>query len=116
MSERNPPLKGTLTLIAMQGHENNGIKSVLNKIEIMLCYVMLWLISGSHIGESKWIVVCTSYSDIGGSLRTLVLGYKCERTFPAGVRPGSPSRDAANWLSWRFGRYDRLRRGGGMIG
>ena len=28
----------------------------------------------------------------------LVSGYECDRVFPAGVGPGSPSRDAANWL------------------
>ena len=27
-----------------------------------------------------------------------VSGYECGRVFPAGVGPGSPSRDAANWL------------------
>ena len=30
-------------------------------------------------------------------------GYECGRVFPAGVGPGSPSRDAANWLPSRFG-------------
>ena len=35
------------------------------------------------------------------SLRNLVSGYECGRAFPAGVGPGSPSRDAANWLSSR---------------
>ena len=29
--------------------------------------------------------------------------YECGRAFPAGVGPGSPSRDAANWLPSRFG-------------
>ena len=28
---------------------------------------------------------------------------ECGRVFPAGVGPGSPSRDAANWLPSRFG-------------
>ena len=36
------------------------------------------------------------------SLRNLVSGYVCGRVFPAGVGPGSSSRDAANWLSSRF--------------
>ena len=36
------------------------------------------------------------------SLRNLVSGYECGRVFPAGVGPGSPSRDAANWLPSRF--------------
>ena len=37
------------------------------------------------------------------SLRNLVSGYERGRVFPAGVGPGSPSRDAANWLPSRFG-------------
>ena len=36
------------------------------------------------------------------SLRNLVSEYECGRVFPAGVGPGSPSRDAANWLLSRF--------------
>ena len=35
------------------------------------------------------------------SLRNLVSGYECGRVFPAGVGPGSPSRDAANLLPSR---------------
>ena len=35
------------------------------------------------------------------SLRNLISGYECGRVFPAGVGPGSPSRDAANWLPSR---------------
>ena len=34
-------------------------------------------------------------------LRNLVSGYECGKVFPAGVGPGSPSRDAANWLPSR---------------
>ena len=36
------------------------------------------------------------------SLRNLVSGYECGRVFPAGVGPGSPTRDAANWLPSQF--------------
>ena len=36
------------------------------------------------------------------SLRNLVSGYECGRVVPAGVGPGSPSRDAANWLPSQF--------------
>ena len=36
------------------------------------------------------------------SLQNLVSGYECGRVFPAGAGPGSPSRDAANWLPSRF--------------
>ena len=35
------------------------------------------------------------------SNRNLVSGHECGRVFPAGVGPGSPSRDAANWLPLR---------------
>ena len=41
------------------------------------------------------------YSSRALSLRNLVSGYECGRVFPAGVGPGSPSRDAANWLPSR---------------
>ena len=41
------------------------------------------------------------YTSRALSLRNLVSGYKCGRVFPAGVGPGSPSRDAANWLPSR---------------
>ena len=44
------------------------------------------------------------------SLRNLVSGYECGRVFPAGVGPGSPSRDAANWLPLRFGLSVETRR------
>ena len=40
----------------------------------------------------------------------LVSGYECRRIFPAGVGPGSPSRDAANWLPSRFGLSVEMRR------
>ena len=36
-------------------------------------------------------------------LRNLVSGHECGSVFPVGVEPGSPSRDAANWLPSRFG-------------
>ena len=37
------------------------------------------------------------------SLRNLLVsGNECGRVFPAGVGPGSPSTDAANWLPSRF--------------
>ena len=39
----------------------------------------------------------------------------CGRVFPAGVGPGSPSRDAANWLSSRFGLLVETRRQYGWL-
>ena len=38
------------------------------------------------------------------SLPHLVSGYECGRIIPAGVGSGSPSKDAANWLSLRLSR------------
>ena len=49
------------------------------------------------------------------SLRNLVSGYECGRVFPAGVGPGSPSRDAANWLSSRLSRSVETRRRYGWL-
>ena len=49
------------------------------------------------------------------SLRNLVSGYECGRVFPAGVGPGSPSRDAANWLPSRFGLSIETRRQYGSL-
>ena len=49
------------------------------------------------------------------SLRNLVLGYECGRVFPAGVGPGSPSRDAVNWLPSRFSLSVETRRRFGWL-
>ena len=49
------------------------------------------------------------------SLRNLVSGYECGRVFPAGVGPGSPSRDAAHWLLSRFGLSVETRRQYGWL-
>ena len=49
------------------------------------------------------------------SLRNLVSGFECGMVFPAGVGPGSPSRDAANWLSSRFSRSAETRRRYGWL-
>ena len=50
------------------------------------------------------------------SLRNLVSGYECERVFPAGVGPGSPSTYAGNWLSPRISRSVETRRWYGWLG
>ena len=42
-------------------------------------------------------------------------GFECRRVFPAGVRPGSPSRDAANCLSSRFSWSVETRRRYGWL-
>ena len=49
------------------------------------------------------------------SLRNLVSGYECGRVFPASVGPGSPSRDAINWLPSRFGLLVETRRRYGWL-
>ena len=49
------------------------------------------------------------------SLRNLVSGYECERVFPAGVGPGSPSRDAANWVPSRSSLSVETRRRYGWL-
>ena len=49
------------------------------------------------------------------SLRNLVPGYECGRVFPAGVGPGSPSKDAANWLPSRFSLSVETRRRYGWL-
>ena len=49
------------------------------------------------------------------SLRNLVSGYECGRAFPAGVGPGSPSRDAVNWLPSRFSLSVETRRRYGWL-
>ena len=49
------------------------------------------------------------------SLRNLISGDKCGRVFPAGVGPGSPSRDAANWPPSRFSRSVGTRRRYGCL-
>ena len=49
------------------------------------------------------------------SLRNLVSGYECGKVFPAGVGPGSPSRDAVNWLPSRFSLSVETRRRYGWL-
>ena len=49
------------------------------------------------------------------SLRNLVVGYECGKVFPAGLGPGSPSRDAASWLPSRFSLSVETRRWYGWL-
>ena len=50
------------------------------------------------------------------SLRNLLVsGNECGRVFPAGVGPGSPSSDAANWLPSRFSLSVETRRRYGWL-
>ena len=49
------------------------------------------------------------------SLRNLVSGYECGKVFPACVGPGSPSRDAADWLPSRCSLSVETRRRYGWL-
>ena len=62
------------------------------------------------------LISCLLYIELYAlSLRNLVSGYECGRVFPAGVGPGSPSRDAANWLPPRFSLSVETRRRYGWL-
>ena len=80
------------------------------------------LVSGNECGRvflvSKqyacWKCMCTPSR--ARSLRNLLVsGNECGRVFPAGVGPGSPSRDAANWLPSRFSLSVETRRRYGWL-
>ena len=59
------------------------------------------------------IIICLSSRAL--SLRNLVSGNECGRVFPAGLGPGSPSRDAANWVPSRFSLSVETRRRYGWL-
>ena len=60
--------------------------------------------------------IFTSTTHRARSLRNLLVsGNECGRVFPAGVGPGSPSRDAANWLPSRFSLSVEMRRRYGWL-
>ena len=75
--------------------------------------------------HSTWVKVCTNSLCVllcmviiycARSLRNLLVsGNECGRVFPAGVGPGSPSRDAANWLPSRFSLSVETRRRYGWL-
>ena len=67
--------------------------------------------------RSTRIVVAYRYiASRARSLRNLLVsGNECGRVFPAGVGPGSPSRDAANWLPSRFSLSVETRRRYGWL-
>ena len=58
---------------------------------------------------------CVAINVSALSLRNLISGYECGRVFPAGVGPGSPSRDAVNWLPSRFSLSVETRRRFGWL-
>ena len=70
----------------------------------------------SRISSLTWLIHTTpAMSSRALYLRNLVSGYECGRVFPAGVGPGSPSRDAANRLPLRFGLSAETRRRYGWL-
>ena len=80
----------------------------------------------SHLSKKLYIIVKweksvhgishgSSVTSRALSLRNLVSGYECGRVFPAGVGPGSPSRDAANWLPSRSDLSVEMRRQYGWL-
>ena len=66
--------------------------------------------------ETKTPGATGAYHSRARSLRNLLVsGNECGRVFPAGVGPGSPSRDAANWLPSRFSLSVETRRRYGWL-
>ena len=59
--------------------------------------------------------LCDDLSRARSLRNLLVSGNECGRVFPAGVGPGSPSRDAANWLPSRFSLSVETRRRYGWL-
>ena len=80
-----------------------------------------WVLPATYCMQSSIEIIIISSFSISGwrplpPKLNLVSGYECGRVFPAGVGPGSPSRDAADWLPSRFSlsvetrrQYGRLR-------
>ena len=66
--------------------------------------------------STKYLHILFYYTSRARSLRNLLVsGNECGRVFPAGVGPGSPSRDAANWLPSRFSLSVETRRRYGWL-
>ena len=73
-------------------------------------------INTKHIPTTKGFEVTNCFLSRARSLRNLLVsGNECGRVFPAGVGPGSPSRDAANWLPSRFSLSVETRRRYGWL-
>ena len=83
---------------------------ILLLLELGRCSSDLFLSSRPRTG------LATTYISRARSLRNLLVsGNECGRVFPAGVGPGSPSRDAANWLPSRFSLSVETRRRYGWL-
>ena len=81
--------------------------------DVLVCLPFCWCpcINGFPDGSNNGSIVHRARS-----LRNLLVsGNECGRVFPAGVGPGSPSRDAANWLPSRFSLSVETRRRYGWL-
>ena len=115
----------------IETYRNRGLGIV--KCTSILCIISLIVMQGKGIQrlQTQNVVVSPEFLQLQGqyaecvnqqhqqqhiiqpralSLRNLVSGYERGRVFPAGVGPGSPSRDAVNWLLSRFGLSVETRR------
>ena len=80
----------------------------------MLC-VSAYTHKGRPYSATLYPTSFNLFSSRALSLRNLVAGYECGRVFPAGVGPGSPSRDAVNWLLSRYSLSVETRRRYGWL-
>ena len=81
---------------------------------VRIAFVFALSLEIVYVDAASLIVSCPA-TPRALSLRNLVSGYECGRVFPAGVGPGSPSRDEANWLLSRFGLSVETRRQYGWL-
>ena len=110
----------------------NRVRLVQFITTVLLQYTVVWNTSTNipyqpETRSSNWTVLLNvSFKSLGQdillhlhrarSLRNLLVsGNECGRVFPAGVGPGSPSRDAANWLPSRFSLSVETRRRYGWL-
>ena len=114
----------TLTLIVILGHQTKKIKNISMQYRYFQHAHFIPIVGVGKRGEYKLVHGDLPRQHSFGttlrftralSLRNLVSGYECGRIFPAGVGPGSPSRDAANWLPSRFGLSVETRRQYGWL-
>ena len=86
---------------------------------VCVCIVCVCVFSSHSFWTSSSLDVPVGVSVLlsrARSLRNLLVsGNECGRVFPAGVGPGSPSRDAANWLPSRFSLSVETRRRYGWL-
>ena len=85
-------------------------------VERMYVYINIYQIAHNRaIRPCNLLILCYTPSRARSLRNLLVSGNECGRVFPAGVGPGSPSRDAANWLPSRFSLSVETRRRYGWL-